>query len=1103
MGFVVLSNPALSDNSTKFDGYWQGVMECGDCRQSPCGGPFTNSIRILIKEKKISFGAGIGDDIGGELEVDDDDEVKVSIWGSYSSRKKIIDFEGEGSATAFLEELTLSGRRGPRHCNLSLAQTIKPKSQENVVSTGVDPFEKISGKLDGSKIKLLFSGLNATATVQGFPHSFSFSPGGRVEAANESEKVVGKWWIKGDKACTSKSITSVILPLRPEETCWKIRIPSHTGIYGKRRIKLDGPEDIIVTIRLQEETTFKALANLMLPATEGSKDTGVTSSISKREAEERIIAEIGGNLPPCPPRIPFKIVSPYDDCVGIQNYPDGSKYVGEWKDGKKHGQGTFTHSDGLVEQGRWESNRFLAAKKTPTKRGTLPPCPEQGVWNNCVGTFTYPDGGQYVGEWKDDKMHGKGTFNYTDGSKYVGEWKDSIRYGKGTLYYAHGGEKQEGIFENNKLLYTQKITPTITAEKEKYLLCRRATNLVGGWMPVFKSSKIGGAYTGAYERNLDVAKAKEIGLTLDECRKVKLAYTAKSRRKTEKEKKRLAEIARREAEERRVAEEEKKRLVEERRVAEKEKKRLAEIARREAEERRVAEARAAAKRKKARYDALVASANADLAVAQDFIAAHPGTPVLLDIVTYIAGTKAALKKGNVSRVKSALGSLRATLSKEKGFSTFLALKEKKRKQRLVAERRLAEEKRKQEIAEAKRQKEEKKRRRAAQVIILKEDLKSYAGFLKRQITQLVKSSPETAQALVPVIKSLEGGLSSNDLSALKKLKGKANADLRKHGLANQYAQVQKLLTMARKAKREKITAAERRAKARKGELARLVAERKAAQKKEATLAALSARQEKYREAVAVVIGNRKYANRVPEVSFAHNDAHAMRKYLMGLGYREGNIIYIRDATQSQLLAVFGTEKSHRGKLFSYVRPGESDVTVFYSGHGVPGLKDRRGYLLPVDADPNLVELNGYPIDLLYGNLNKLGAKTMRVYMDACFSGDSPKGMLVRATSGISVKPLMPKKKAGSAMISITAAQGDQFASWDEDAKHGLFTKHLLTALGGTADKGRYGNGDGNVSVGEVKKYLDREMTYQARRRYNRDQVATVQGDSKLVLSSYR
>ena len=28
--------------------------------------------------------------------------------------------------------------------------------------------------------------------------------------------------------------------------------------------------------------------------------------------------------------------------------------------------------------------------------------------------------------------------------------------------------------------------------------------------------------------------------------------------------------------------------------------------------------------------------------------------------------------------------------------------------------------------------------------------------------------------------------------------------------------------------------------------------------------------------------------------------------------------------------------------------------VFYSGHGVPGLKSRTGYLLPVDADPDLL-----------------------------------------------------------------------------------------------------------------------------------------------------
>ena len=127
---------------------------------------------------------------------------------------------------------------------------------------------------------------------------------------------------------------------------------------------------------------------------------------------------------------------------------------------------------------------------------------------------------------------------------------------------------------------------------------------------------------------------------------------------------------------------------------------------------------------------------------------------------------------------------------------------------------------------------------------------------------------------------------------------------------------------------------------------------------------------------------------------------------------------------------------------------------------------------------------------------------MMVFIDACFSGDSPKGMLVRATSGLTVKITAPKK-ASDNMIVITAAEGDQFASWDEDAKHGLFTKHLLEALNGAADRhAKTGNKDGKVTLGEVKAYLDREMTYQARRRFSRDQHATVSGDLKTVLSAY-
>ena len=67
------------------------------------------------------------------------------------------------------------------------------------------------------------------------------------------------------------------------------------------------------------------------------------------------------------------------------------------------------------------------------------------------------------------------------------------------------------------------------------------------------------------------------------------------------------------------------------------------------------------------------------------------------------------------------------------------------------------------------------------------------------------------------------------------------------------------------------------------------------------------------------------------------------------------------------------------------------------------------------------------------------------------------------------------------------------------AQHGLFTKHLLEALYGAADGKRYGNSDSRITLSEIKVYLDREMTYSARRQYGRDQQAMVIGDPEKVI----
>jgi hypothetical protein len=269
-----------------------------------------------------------------------------------------------------------------------------------------------------------------------------------------------------------------------------------------------------------------------------------------------------------------------------------------------------------------------------------------------------------------------------------------------------------------------------------------------------------------------------------------------------------------------------------------------------------------------------------------------------------------------------------------------------------------------------------------------------------------------------------------------------------------------------------------------------------------TLAGQVAAAEKQdRYGVAVIIGNKNYQNHVPEVAYAHNDAEAFKRYVINvLGFREGNVIDLRDATMAQLVSTFGKKGNHKGTLHDYVRPGKSRIVVFYSGHGVPGVQSKKGYLLPVDAHPDKAELNGYPINLLYENLGKIEAKSTTVFLDACFSGESPRGMLIKSASPVFTRIHAPTLHKG--LTVLTAASGEQLASWDDDARHGLFTYYVLLGLYGKADeKSIGGNGDGNVSVGELQTWLDEEMTYQARRRFSRKQKASVSGDTTLILAS--
>ena len=250
--------------------------------------------------------------------------------------------------------------------------------------------------------------------------------------------------------------------------------------------------------------------------------------------------------------------------------------------------------------------------------------------------------------------------------------------------------------------------------------------------------------------------------------------------------------------------------------------------------------------------------------------------------------------------------------------------------------------------------------------------------------------------------------------------------------------------------------------------------------------------------VAVIVGNRHYQDGIPEVPYAHRDAAAFKEYLTGVrGFDPDNIIELSDATQGQMTKTFGSASSHEGQLFYFLPDrlgGASEVVVFYSGHGVPGT-DGQAYLATADADLGTAHLTAYPLRQLYANLGKLPAKSVTVFVDACFSGVSQGGALPTSASPVYRTPELPVGVADD-MTVLTAASGNELASWDEQAEHGMFTHHLLNALYGAGDD----DADGRVTAREVARYLGLHLTRAVGRAYMRPQTASLIGEAGAVLA---
>ncbi|KND04473.1 uncharacterized protein SPPG_00200 [Spizellomyces punctatus DAOM BR117] len=138
---------------------------------------------------------------------------------------------------------------------------------------------------------------------------------------------------------------------------------------------------------------------------------------------------------------------------------NGDRYVGEWKDGLKEGNGTYCYaSTGAVYEGEWARdlrNGFgtysVPALPQPvqgkTKKPLLPSLPTLKTpprAQSTPGSHTGPLRKVYAGSWLDDLRHGRGTCFYEDGSVYDGMWEEDVREGWGRMTYKSSGSVYEG-----------------------------------------------------------------------------------------------------------------------------------------------------------------------------------------------------------------------------------------------------------------------------------------------------------------------------------------------------------------------------------------------------------------------------------------------------------------------------------------------------------------------------------------------------------------------------------------------------------------------------------------------------------------------------------
>jgi hypothetical protein len=126
-------------------------------------------------------------------------------------------------------------------------------------------------------------------------------------------------------------------------------------------------------------------------------------------------------------------------------------YQGPYNDcGQRHGEGEMIWSNGDVYRGA-----FVCDFRQGHGTISFANAPQHSTPSSTQQQQQQPqplpsDGGEYVGDWSQDQMHGSGTRRFPNGDVYMGEYNRGFRHGQGRFYYANG-DLYWGAWQNNQM----------------------------------------------------------------------------------------------------------------------------------------------------------------------------------------------------------------------------------------------------------------------------------------------------------------------------------------------------------------------------------------------------------------------------------------------------------------------------------------------------------------------------------------------------------------------------------------------------------------------------------------------------------------------------